>query len=153
MVKASWEKSCLPPIAAISGVIRSFTSAVTTAPNAAPMTTAIARSTTLPRIRNERKPFTVRLLQRAGMLAAGSIVSKCYHPQQPRLPLLSCAYGLADRRGARAARPRARRPAGDPAGTRRAGAAAGAGACRRAAVLEPGRRRLRQPLLRRRRAQ
>src|SRR5437764_758606 len=57
MVKLSCEKSGLPPNAAMNGVIRSFTSAVTTAPNAAPITTAIARSTTLPRSRNERKPF------------------------------------------------------------------------------------------------
>src|SRR5690348_9995964 len=51
MVKARAEKSCFPPMAAISGVIRSATSAVTTAPNATPMTTPTARSTTLPRSR------------------------------------------------------------------------------------------------------
>ena len=43
------EKSGLPKIAAMSGVRMSATKAVTTAPNAAPMTTATARSTTLPR--------------------------------------------------------------------------------------------------------
>src|SRR6185312_4296705 len=51
------EKSGAPTIAAISGVIRSFTKAVTTAPNATPITTATAKSTTLPRIRNCLKPF------------------------------------------------------------------------------------------------
>src|SRR5581483_660523 len=56
-VKTIAEKSGLPTMAAISGVSRSFTKAVTTAPKAAPMTTATARSTTLPRIRNCRKPF------------------------------------------------------------------------------------------------
>src|ERR1051326_701069 len=44
-------------MAAIRGVTRSFTKALTTAPNAAPMTTATARSTTLPRSRNARNPF------------------------------------------------------------------------------------------------
>src|SRR3978361_859660 len=37
LVKPSAEKSGLPPIAAMSGVIRSLTNAVTTAPKAAPM--------------------------------------------------------------------------------------------------------------------
>src|SRR5579884_3106087 len=55
------EKSGLPPMAAMSGVSRSLTSAVTTAPNAPPMTTATARSITLPRSRNCRRPFTMRL--------------------------------------------------------------------------------------------
>jgi hypothetical protein len=54
------EKSGFSAIAAMSGVIRSFTRAVTTAPQAAPMTTATARSITLPRIKNYRKPFSIR---------------------------------------------------------------------------------------------
>src|SRR6266550_8777359 len=41
------------------GVMRSLTNAVITTPKARPMTTAIARSTTLPRSRNALKPFTV----------------------------------------------------------------------------------------------
>src|SRR5580692_8187110 len=44
-------------MAAISGVMRSLTRAVTTAPKATPMTTAIARSTTLPRRTKVLKPF------------------------------------------------------------------------------------------------
>ena len=43
-VNVSLEKSGLPAIAAMSGVIRSATSAVTTAVNAVPMTTATASS-------------------------------------------------------------------------------------------------------------
>src|SRR6266545_4442107 len=53
------EKSGFPTNAAIRGVIRSFTSAVTTAPNAPPITTATARSMTLPRDRNCLKPFSM----------------------------------------------------------------------------------------------
>jgi hypothetical protein len=58
-VKNRPAKSGLPPMAAISGVIRSFTSAVTTAPNAAPMTTAMARSMRLPFSRNFWKPVMI----------------------------------------------------------------------------------------------
>ena len=47
-------KSGLPPIAAISGVTSRRRTAATTAPKAAPMTTATARSTTLPRRMNSR---------------------------------------------------------------------------------------------------
>ena len=57
--KAIAEKSGLPTMAAMNGVIRSFTSAVITAPNAPPMTTATARSMTLPRSRNCLKPFSI----------------------------------------------------------------------------------------------
>src|SRR5258706_9175686 len=56
-VNAIAEKSGEPTIAAISGVSRSLTNAVTTAVNAAPNTTATARSTTLPRIMNCLNPF------------------------------------------------------------------------------------------------
>ncbi len=55
--KAMDEKSGFPTMAAMMGVIRSLTSAVTTAPNAAPITTATARSITLPRSMNCLKPF------------------------------------------------------------------------------------------------
>src|SRR5580693_2384962 len=44
-------------MAAISGVMRSLTSAVTTAPKATPMTTATARSTTFPRRTKFLNPF------------------------------------------------------------------------------------------------
>src|SRR4051794_9541875 len=46
-------------MAAISGVMRSATSLVTTAPNAAPMTTATARSTTLPRMTKSLNPLSI----------------------------------------------------------------------------------------------
>src|SRR5690242_20713679 len=46
-------------MAAMSGVIRSFTNAVTTAPKAPPMTTATARSITLPRSMNCLKPLSI----------------------------------------------------------------------------------------------
>src|SRR3954447_7516063 len=55
MAKA--EKSGVPTIAPSSGVSRSLTSAVTTAVNAVPITTATARSRTLPRRRNCLNPF------------------------------------------------------------------------------------------------
>src|SRR5580658_2732896 len=44
-------------MAAISGVMKSLTSAVTTAPKATPMTTATARSTTFPRRTKFLNPF------------------------------------------------------------------------------------------------
>src|SRR6185437_7392709 len=56
MVKVRLAKSGLPPIAAIRGVTRSFTSPVTSAAKAAPMTKATARSTRFPRSRNFLKP-------------------------------------------------------------------------------------------------
>src|SRR5215217_4053701 len=49
MVNARSPKSGSPPTAAISGVMRSFTTAFTTAVNAVPITTATARSTMFPR--------------------------------------------------------------------------------------------------------
>src|ERR1017187_10024933 len=63
------EKSGLPTTAAMIGVMRSFTSAVTTAPKAPPITTATARSTTLPRITNSLKPWNI-----------GTFSSR-YHPE------------------------------------------------------------------------
>src|SRR5439155_22596449 len=56
IVKASAEKSGTPPRAPISGVIKLLTNASTTSLNAAPTTTATARSTTFPRSRNLLKP-------------------------------------------------------------------------------------------------
>ena len=46
-------------MAAISGVIKSFTNAVTTAANATPTTTATARSTTFPRRMNFLKSVSI----------------------------------------------------------------------------------------------
>src|ERR1700722_17172324 len=57
MVKGSLEKSGLPAIAAISGVMMSATSAVTMAVNAVPTTIAIARLMRLPRLMKALKPF------------------------------------------------------------------------------------------------
>ena len=60
IVNVSAEKSGLPKMAAISGVRMSATKAVITAPKAAPMTTATARSTTLPRMMKSRNPLNIR---------------------------------------------------------------------------------------------
>src|SRR3954447_23663846 len=46
----------------MSGVMKSETSAATTAPNAAPMTMPIARSTTLPRRMKLRNPLSMGVL-------------------------------------------------------------------------------------------
>src|SRR5579859_417001 len=55
-VREKAEKSGLPKIAAISGVRMLVTNEVTTAPKAPPITTATARSITLPRKRNFLNP-------------------------------------------------------------------------------------------------
>src|SRR5947209_1944810 len=60
------EKLGLPKMSAMIGVSRSRTRAVTTAPNAAPTTTATARSTTFPRSRNALKSFTIDASKRSG---------------------------------------------------------------------------------------
>src|SRR5271165_218249 len=52
-------KSGLPARRAMRGLIRSLTRAVTTPPNAAPITTPTARSTTLPRKINCLKPASI----------------------------------------------------------------------------------------------
>jgi hypothetical protein len=59
MVNVSPEKSGCPPIAAMSGVTRDLTSAVTTAPKAVPITTATASSTRFPRRMNSRNSFNI----------------------------------------------------------------------------------------------
>src|SRR3954454_14056744 len=58
--------SALPKIAATRGLIRFSTSEVTIAPNAAPMTTATARSRTFPRMMNSLKPLSMWLPPRNG---------------------------------------------------------------------------------------
>ena len=59
MVKLSSPKLGLPMMAAISGVTMFSTSDATTAPNAAPMTTATARSTTFPLRMKSRNPLSM----------------------------------------------------------------------------------------------
>ena len=56
---SSAEKSGLCTTAAINGLMISATSALTMAVNAAPMTTATARSTTLPRRTKSRNPLSI----------------------------------------------------------------------------------------------
>src|SRR5438270_13141404 len=58
-VNESAEKSGLPKMAAINGVRMLLTNEVTTAPKAAPITTATAKSMTLPRKRNFLKPASM----------------------------------------------------------------------------------------------
>src|SRR6266516_2656012 len=59
MVKPRSPKSGSPNTAAMTGVMRSRTRAVTTVVNAAPMTTATARSTTLPRRMKARNSLRI----------------------------------------------------------------------------------------------
>src|SRR5918992_3949398 len=66
MLNTSSPKSGLPPISAISGVTKLATKPVTTAPNAAPTTTATARSTTLPRRMKSRNSLSTPLLLARG---------------------------------------------------------------------------------------
>lgn len=61
MVNERFEKSGTFAIAAINGVRISFTSAFTTDPKAAPITTPTAKSTTLPRSKNCLKSLSIRL--------------------------------------------------------------------------------------------
>lgn len=56
------EKSGVPPMAPMSGVMIPEVRALTMSPKAAPMTTATARSMTLPRRRNFWKSLSMRLL-------------------------------------------------------------------------------------------
>src|SRR6266496_345781 len=74
IVKLSAEKSGNPPKMPISGVISPFTIVSTISLNAAPMTTATARSTTFPRSRNFLKPSSIRYLHRG---AASRLVGYC----------------------------------------------------------------------------
>src|ERR1700722_6415943 len=65
------EKSGLLPIAEISGLMMSATRALTIAVNAAPITTAMARSTTLPRRMKSRNPLSIFFSGREGICLAG----------------------------------------------------------------------------------
>src|SRR5690348_13935119 len=75
IVTLRFEKSGLPPMAAISGVKMLVTSAVTTAPKAAPMTTATARSTTFPRKRNFLNPCIIGTSRKRRNHSIGLIVN------------------------------------------------------------------------------
>ena len=57
-------------MAPMSGVMKSFTNAVTTAVKAAPMTTATARSTTLPRRMNFLKSLSTAPLLFVALVSA-----------------------------------------------------------------------------------
>jgi hypothetical protein len=52
-------KSGVPPSAPMIPPMKSFANAVTTAPNATPITTATARSMTFPRNRKSRNPLII----------------------------------------------------------------------------------------------
>src|SRR6478672_11971681 len=106
-------------MAAISGVTMSATSALMTAPNAAPITTATARSTRLPRRMKSRNSVTRLLLFCMGVLSGrdGSIIRTASRtitlgPDGP-VPLLRRHGGLGAERAAGPARgaaaPRRRR--------------------------------------------
>src|SRR5882762_8460771 len=80
-------KSGLPTRSAMMGLMMSLTSAVMIVPNAAPMTTPTARSTTLPRKINCLKPDNIRDSLHAGMAdtvnAQWPLVKA--HPTRPQL--------------------------------------------------------------------
>src|SRR5919199_6000007 len=63
----------LPPNTAISGLIRLFVKLVTTPVNAAPMTTATARSMTLPRMMKSLNPLITSSLPVLGEAAARTL--------------------------------------------------------------------------------
>lgn len=73
------EKSGVPPISPISGVMRSLTSESTIAPKAAPMMTRTARSSTLPRAMKSRNPFSIDPSsgKNLGLQASCSSTSTC----------------------------------------------------------------------------
>ena len=81
IVNVSAEKSGWPKIAAMSGVRMLATNAVITAPKAAPMTTATARSTTLPRMMKSRNPLNIET-------SSGGVAPRPAHRPQslPRAP-------------------------------------------------------------------
>src|SRR5207244_4357996 len=70
-----------PSTSPIGGIRMSFTNDVTMAPKAAPITTATARSTTLPRIRNARKSLSIAP---PPLPVAGSIATAVYGGGTPR---------------------------------------------------------------------
>ena len=77
-----------------SGVMKSFTSAVTRAANAAPMTNATARSTRLPRSRNFLKPDTVFSLCRS--LSVRTVVEPIGASERQRNIAREADFRLAD---------------------------------------------------------
>src|SRR5438876_3358081 len=77
-----YEKSGFPTTAAISGVSKSLVSAVTIPPNAAPITTPTAISTTFPRRINFLNPSSMKGLlekQEERVDSAQPIVNHCLH--------------------------------------------------------------------------
>src|SRR3954449_13231262 len=99
------------PIAAISGGVKLATNAVTSAPNDAPMTTATARSTRLPRNRKSLKPFTVHLPGRVRSGAPeqghpGGILAHGRHPMPEGAPASAGPRRLLRSSAARTAAPR-----------------------------------------------
>ena len=123
MVKARLLKSGLPKIAAMTGVRRSLTRALTTAVNAAPMTTATARSTTLPRRMKSRNSLRVAGRPRHGREA----IERSGRRRERRAPAVPStpAHGPLAllRRHRRLGADRPPRPARDAAAPRRRPAA------------------------------
>src|SRR5919197_4322825 len=138
MVKARFPKSGLPPTAAMSGVTMSLTSALTTAVNAVPTTTATARSTRFPRrmkLRNSRSMGAtlrsepdgpVAVLRRHGRLGADRAAGLARDPDAPRRrpaalrlrrghPAPAPAHGRAARHRGGLPHAPARRPLARPA--------------------------------------
>src|SRR4051794_3410473 len=107
MVKVSALKSGLPTIAAINGVKMFATSEVTSAPNAAPITTATARSTTLPRKMNSRNSFSM-LVRFATSAPTPSVPGAQVHGGEQVLARAEAAHVLGDPLG-QVARHRGRR--------------------------------------------
>src|ERR687885_2089745 len=139
MVNARFPKFGLPPTAAISGVMRSLTIALTTAVNAVPTTTATARSTRFPRRMKERNSRSINptlrsrpdgpvaLLRRDRGVGPDRAARPARHPHAPRrrpapvrLRRGNTAAAPADGRPARhrgrLPHPPARRPLARPAG-------------------------------------
>src|SRR5690606_29199537 len=132
MVKVIRRKS-VPPIMPTSGVMRPSTTAVTTAVNAAPMTTATARSTTLPRAMNSRNSLnsaataTVPLGCIPCPAARGAYGTGAHRAQEGRgvqvaitgaSGLLGTAIGRSLAADGHTVRPLVRRPTEDPAAIR-----------------------------------
>ena len=74
MIRKPRPLTLLPPTAAMSGLMTLLLKAVTTAVNAAPMATATARSTTLPRMMKFLNPWiTAGLLGQSATLPPGTL--------------------------------------------------------------------------------
>src|SRR5215218_5562706 len=107
MVKVNAEKSGCPPMAPMIGVMMFSTRDVTMAPNAAPITTAIARSRTLPRrmkvLNSSTRPLISNSFPELADLtfgdAAGTFTS-CHERAPRETPKTGCGHwGGCDRLG------------------------------------------------------